>query len=1767
MWVDTLSVNSRSRHKLSRFILLALRKVYEVSNFCLFVGFRICCNQAQRLLHIVRFAASIVLGMALFCVTATTAQAQQLILNPTGAPTVVGFGTGKRALWSNVGTVNGASVDIVGVITSSTLNHTLATGNGQMQITSVGQDPHFIQFTIYQAGTHNINTDTGGVPVIADVNIQINDIDGPANEQVYSKLCDGTVEYIRIDRAATTYRGYIEGPDPSIGAEVFYLAGDRNYSNQPVSGLEIFYPQTSTFEFGRTANTGFLVRIANPTYDETDTFDLQCGDFKAPILLDDIKEQVLGEPVVVNILFNDSVATENNNPPANNSLQPSEYAKQAIDLIPRTGAINIVTDSEGHRVGFDVIGEGTWSYSDETGELTFTPFAAFFAAPTPINYRFQSPIILPGEPQGYSAPAQVSIDVGSVGLLKLAQLVDTNLNGYADPGETIAYVFTAENFGNVDLTNVRLAETQFSGAGVPPVITFQAATALSPEGTLLVGERAVYTATYTLVPADLDTTISNQAQVTGDTPGGTQVSDLSDSENPGDGDGVASNGPGDGRDDPTTIYAGSGPDRGDAPVTYGDPQHVNTATYWIGDLNGDGDGSAQFSVDASGDDLDGKDDENDETFPQLYGDLTRTVTVVVNEPTPGAGYLQAFIDFGGDGTFLSLGDQVATDIQDGGPQDLDGTVNGEISFPVAVPTTAVLTPTFVRLRWSSVAGATAISTVADGEVEDYGITIKTPPDADRGDAPATYGDPQHIIEGPGAPEIYLGTIPPDIDLLAQNSLTATGDDTDGTDDEDGVTLPTLYRGGLAEITVTVNDAGGPQQQTSYLQAFIDFDGDGTFNQSGEQVALNLQDGGALDKDGASDGSITFELSVPAGATTAPTFARFRWSSDNTGLTTTFDGEVEDYSLTISSDPPPFICDASLYITAGSPTSFARLTFDESGGSYSVSPTLVASPGISLDGAWGFNELDGYFYGVDAFSRRLYRVDGGGTVSSLGNISNANSARDAGDILPNGRMIYEVSSNVWQIVDLSNPAAAVGVGQINLTSSISPDDFAYNPVDGNIYGIDRSSNRLFRVDVNNGTAGTATPELIGPAIYTGDFDSIWFDEDGRMYIYSNSSNTFYLVSTSTGEAKLLMTAPFEEGGVSDGASCRGPAPFPLGSISGNVYSDINSSDEKDAAESNLGAGIGIDVYSDNGTPGNTTDDVFIATTDTLADGTYAVGDLLVNFTYRIELDEADPDLGTGLTIGTSNPLLGVAVSGNATTSDQDFGFDPAASDLEITKFAAANGTTTPITNVSEGDVIDWIITVSNTSGGSPSGVKVIDLIPSGFAYVSDDAPATGDTYDPSTGLWFVDEILSGTSETLTITTTVLGSGDHTNRAEIIFSSLPDPDSDPESGPLTDDLFDQIADDDEATYSLNLVTGDRTLSGRLLLDNGAGGGTAHDATLNGGETGTSSAVLEILDADGSVLATPGVAADGSWSYTLASSYTGSITIRAMPANGYMTISEATTDLPDLVNADPHDGEFTFTPEAFGNRIGLDLGLVQTPSLSQDQTAVVGRGQIVTLAHSYTATSDGAVTFSYTSAISVPPGAFSAALYRDLGCDGSLDDPISAPVPVIAGEEICILSRVSAGSGAGEGSRYVYQIVASTSFTATTANSSAENSDEVVVASESGQIALTKTVENITQGQPESTLNSGREGDVLLYRIYLENTSPFPVTNINVYDRTPPYTSLSDAIPTPVVISPNLTCNLSNPVTNAANYVGSLEWNCTGMLLPSENGALSFRVAISP
>jgi len=191
-----------------------------------------------------------------------------------------------------------------------------------------------------------------------------------------------------------------------------------------------------------------------------------------------------------------------------------------------------------------------------------------------------------------------------------------------------------------------------------------------------------------------------------------------------------------------------------------------------------------------------------------------------------------------------------------------------------------------------------------------------PANADYGDAPAGYGAPAHkIVAG-----VALGAGAPDAEIAAQPNAGASGDDNAGTDDENGVVLPILTQTLAASVTATVQGAGG------FLQAWFDWNGDGDFADAGEQVATNLQDNGVGDTNAAA-GAITFLVTPPATATTATTYARFRWSTTSglgsTGLAT--NGEVEDYAVTIGPFPPPAFCAAGQLLVNQSGNATAVVT--------------------------------------------------------------------------------------------------------------------------------------------------------------------------------------------------------------------------------------------------------------------------------------------------------------------------------------------------------------------------------------------------------------------------------------------------------------------------------------------------------------------------------------------------------------------------------------------------------------------------------------------------------------------------------------------------------------------------------------------------------------------------------------------------------------------------------------------------------------------------
>lgn len=181
--------------------------------------------------------------------------------------------------------------------------------------------------------------------------------------------------------------------------------------------------------------------------------------------------------------------------------------------------------------------------------------------------------------------------------------------------------------------------------------------------------------------------------------------------------------------------------------------------------------------------------------------------------------------------------------------------------------------------------------------------------------------------------------------INSNAL-ATGDDLNGTDDEDGVTLPaSLITGTSNSIVVNVTNTSGA---TVYLNAWIDYNKNGLLTDSGEQIASNT-----TIATGTSNSNRTITFTVPAGATLGNVGLRVRLTSNSSPGSTgnTGNGEVEDYLVQIC---PSITLGPTTLGTATVGTAYSQ-TISASGGAspytFSVSSgTLPAGLSLSSAGA-------------------------------------------------------------------------------------------------------------------------------------------------------------------------------------------------------------------------------------------------------------------------------------------------------------------------------------------------------------------------------------------------------------------------------------------------------------------------------------------------------------------------------------------------------------------------------------------------------------------------------------------------------------------------------------------------------------------------------------------------------------------------------------------------------------------------------------------------
>ncbi|MBE0663292.1 MAG: T9SS type A sorting domain-containing protein [Bacteroidales bacterium] len=121
---------------------------------------------------------------------------------------------------------------------------------------------------------------------------------------------------------------------------------------------------------------------------------------------------------------------------------------------------------------------------------------------------------------------------------------------------------------------------------------------------------------------------------------------------------------------------------------------------------------------AIGDDMDGNDDEDGIIFLGSFVPGQTTPFTLSN--IAGAGYINAWFDWNGNGTWADPGEHVLVDLAASFPfpPGIFGTI--------PVPANAVPGMTYARFRYSSIQGLNYDGSAPDGEVEDYRIKINEP---------------------------------------------------------------------------------------------------------------------------------------------------------------------------------------------------------------------------------------------------------------------------------------------------------------------------------------------------------------------------------------------------------------------------------------------------------------------------------------------------------------------------------------------------------------------------------------------------------------------------------------------------------------------------------------------------------------------------------------------------------------------------------------------------------------------------------------------------------------------------------------------------------------------------------------------------------------------------------------------------------------------------------------------------------------------------------
>jgi large repetitive protein len=159
------------------------------------------------------------------------------------------------------------------------------------------------------------------------------------------------------------------------------------------------------------------------------------------------------------------------------------------------------------------------------------------------------------------------------------------------------------------------------------------------------------------------------------------------------------------------------------------------------------------------------------------------------------------------------------------------------------------------------------------------------------------------------------------------------------------------------------------------------------------------------------------------------------------------------------------------------------------------------------------------------------------------------------------------------------------------------------------------------------------------------------------------------------------------------------------------------------------------------------------------------------TFRVQIN---PNTPPGTVISNQANVTAVAATLNQpltqNSNTADFTVNSPFADLSLSKTANPP-------NPGVGTNVVYTVTLSNAGPQQATGITVQDQLPAGVTFVS--ANASQGTFNPGTGVWTVGALAANGSAVLQITAMVNSFGPLTNRAQVLTSNQPDPDSTPAS----------------------------------------------------------------------------------------------------------------------------------------------------------------------------------------------------------------------------------------------------------------------------------------------------------------------------------------------------------------------------------------------------